>query len=426
MHSRLKDIAVRLSESRYSAVVILAAGLVARLPVAFFLGLHNDLQRFEMELSAISLAQTGTLGNVYAIPTGPSAHIAPGYAAVLAVIFFLFGTGTTADIVKVIVCTAFSVATYALFPRLTHVLGYGKRLGFWFGLGAALLPTKPLVDLLGDWEAPLVLCTIGIVQVWRSGRLTTSAAIRQGIIWGCTLLISPAFLTLFGAFVIAGFALRSERRMYFRFAAVQVAVVASFLAPWAVRNYIQLGSPVVMRSNTGLELYISNNDDAGPDEKANSSAGIYERYHPYKSIREAERVKALGEVTYNATLRNIAFEWIRHNPERFVTLCIQRARLYWFPAIRSSRVLVFCTLSVASFAGVMLLLRRDLRAGAALLLPILILPLPHYLVHVNVRHKYPTDWIGVVGAALVFCHVVSYIRAKRSAPGRCEPYAMHI
>jgi hypothetical protein len=38
------------------------------------MSLYKELERYEMERAALSLAHTGTLGNVYGIPTGPSAQ----------------------------------------------------------------------------------------------------------------------------------------------------------------------------------------------------------------------------------------------------------------------------------------------------------------------------------------------------------------
>src|SRR5215471_4435152 len=58
---------------------------------------YRNLERYELERTAISLAQTGVYGNPYALPTGPSAHVSPGYTLILAAIFKLFGTGTTGE-----------------------------------------------------------------------------------------------------------------------------------------------------------------------------------------------------------------------------------------------------------------------------------------------------------------------------------------
>lgn len=189
--------------------IILLAGCLSRLVFVVVLQPYEDLARYEMERAAISLAQTGVLGNPYAIPTGPTAHVAPLYAILLAGIFFIFGTGLHGEIVKVCVSTLLSVAPYALFPRLANSLGVGIRLGFWSGLSAALIPLKPGSDLLGDWEAPaaaalLVVCMSGLAAVWREGKLEPSNGIRQGLSWGVALLTAPAFLSIYAGSLLIG------------------------------------------------------------------------------------------------------------------------------------------------------------------------------------------------------------------------------
>ena len=387
---------------------ILIVGFASRMALVAVLQPYARLERFEMELAAISLARTGVLGNTYAIPTGPSAHIAPVYATLLALIFTVFGTGIQGELAKVTVSTLLSVVPYALFPKLAETLGLGKRLGFWSGFIASLIPLKPGSDLLGDWEAPaaaalLVFCLIQVAKVWRGGRMSTPEGVRHGLSWGIALLTAPAFLTIYVATLLAGALLSSRNGIagYLRFAGVQTFCVGCMLAPWIIRNYLALGSPVVTRSNMGLELRLSNNDFASPNEMVNFRAGLYHRYHPLQNAEEARKLRDLGEMEFNRQATNAALSWMRAHPAEFLELSLKRALLFWFPKSDPIRSLIFSFLSVASFAGVILLFRRDAVAALVLALPLLIQPLPHYLVHVNVRHKYPIDWIGVIGVAIV-------------------------
>lgn len=399
--------------------VILLAGFIARAGFVLLLEPYRDRERYELERVAISLVENGVLGNPYSIPTGPSAHIAPLYAFLMAGIFWLFGTGLAGEVVKVLVSTLLSVVPYALFPKLAASLGLGRELGFGAGLLAGLVPLKPGSDLLGDWEAPaaaafLVLCMIGVADVWRQRKLALWNAVRQGFIWGVALLTAPAFLTIYIGTVFVGLllSLRTSWRPHFRFAVVQTAVVAWLLLPWVVRNQIELGAPIATRSNMGLELRLSNNPAAGPSENRNFRAGLYHRYHPLQNVREAEKLRVLGEVSYNNQAQAEALAWIRSEPGRFMSLSLQRAKLFWFPISDPVRAVLFGCLSVASFAGTVILLRREAAAGLVLAVPMLIQPLPHYLVHVNVRHKYPIDWIGVLGVAIILQAACALFFAK--------------
>jgi hypothetical protein len=83
-----------------AGLLIFIVGLVVRAALIAGSGSYEDLERYEVERTAISLAHHGTLADPYLIPTGPTAHAAPGYPILLAAIFFVFGTGITAEIVK--------------------------------------------------------------------------------------------------------------------------------------------------------------------------------------------------------------------------------------------------------------------------------------------------------------------------------------
>ena len=70
-----------------ASLVIFAIGVCARLALLTVLRYAPEIEIAEMEQLAMNLAESGTLGNPYKVPTGPSAHHAPVYPALLAVIF---------------------------------------------------------------------------------------------------------------------------------------------------------------------------------------------------------------------------------------------------------------------------------------------------------------------------------------------------
>ena len=113
--------------------------------------------------------------------------------------------------------------------------------------------------------------------------------------------------------------------------AVQFALVALLLAPWVIRNARELGSPIVTRSNFGLELRLSNNGLAGPLERENYEHGVYHVYHPLQSVKQAERVKALGEPEFNRQSTQEAFTWMREHPAQFLKLTAERMFFFLVP-----------------------------------------------------------------------------------------------
>src|SRR3954447_23463160 len=122
LHQKLNETESRMSLQSTglslwkSGLLIFAVGLFIR--ILFIVAAHpyRDLSRYELERTAISLSRTGVYGNPYALPTGPTAHVSPGYTIILAGVFHLFGEGTGAEIVKEILAAAVTSFGFALLP----------------------------------------------------------------------------------------------------------------------------------------------------------------------------------------------------------------------------------------------------------------------------------------------------------------------
>lgn len=399
-----------LSSWRLGLFIFLIAFLVR---LAFIVVFHpyRDLGRYELERTAISLARTGVYGNPYAVPTGPTAHVSPGYTVILAGLFRLFGTGIPAEIIKELLASVVSSLGCALLPAVARGLAMDVRAGIIAGVISALYPATPLVQIDGDWEAPytalaLMLICVLTAQLWRKGDLSKGQALLHGVVWGLSLLFVSALLLMFVIFVATGayFCRAAGIRRYASFAAVEALVVALFLAPWAIRNYYALGSPILTRSNFGIELRVSNNDFASPDQRVNYINGVYARYHPLQNVGEAIKVRKMGEVAYNKQIAAKTKEWIRSHPKRFVELCLGRARCFWLykdPTSRMKTLFLNATV-LLGLTGLVLVWREQRVTGVVLVLLLLVYPLPNYLVHVGLRQEYPIEWLmTLLSAALI-------------------------
>lgn len=370
---------------------------------------YHDLARYELERTAISLAQTGVYGNPYFLPTGPTAHVSPGYTLILASLFRMFGTGTAAEIVKELLSSAISSLGIALLPAVASALSLGRMTGIFAGLVMAVFSARPLVEIDGDWETPytalaLMMIAVLAVHIWQRHDLRISVAVRHGLYWGIALLFVAALLPLFVTFlVIDALFQRGHVERYIKFAAVEVLLAAVCLLPWAVRNYYALGSPIITRTNAGTELRVSNNNYAVADQRENSLHGVFDRYHPLQSRAEALKVREMGEVRYNDVAMQQAKQWIATHRKRFAELTLGRIRCFWFYVDPTSRAkTIFCwVVNVAGFVGLIFAMRRRHVAGLALGSIVLIYPLPNYLVHVGLRQSYPVEWLMLLlGCAL--------------------------
>ena len=387
-----------------------------RLALVFVFRIYTDLGRYELERTALSLALHGVYGNPYAIPTGPTAHVSPGYTLILAAIFRLFGTGIPAEIVKQTLASFVTSAQYALLPVVADALSLVRPSGFVAGLVCALYPAKLLVQTDGDWETPytalfLILICISAMKLWTSRPLRSRAAVQSGLLWGMALLFASVLLPIFFAFVAAGCWFRRNTLVpVLRFSAIQIAVAGLCLSPWIVRNYFALGAPIATRSNLGLELHVSNNDQASPDQLDNYKHGVYARYHPLQNSAEAEKVRRMGEVQYNRAAQRQAEMWIQQHPARFADLTLGRIQKFWFYTDPTSKVKTLFLDFTGFFGliGAFYLLAANYRAGIAVAITLVLYPAPSYLIHVGLRQRYPIDWLLV----LLSTYLV-FITAKR-------------
>jgi hypothetical protein len=282
-----------------------------------------------------------------------------------------------------------------------EALGVGRRVGLVAGMAGALFPLKYSTEVIGDWEATaaallLMLVTWAAVATWRLGLFSYRRGAWEGLLWGFGMLVASTLLPVFAGMLLVGLLVagRKDPSAWFRYAAASMAAVAICLAPWAWRNERQLGSLIFARSNTGIELHLSNNDLAGPLEPLNYKSGVYFAFHPLQNLAEARAVKAMGEVAYNKDRLNQALAWIRMHPVRFLTLTAQRFWYTWFPNTTApGRDGILWLLTLGWLAGSVVLWRAD-RMGALVQIAVPAFYTPvFYLIHVNVRHRYPVDWV---------------------------------
>ncbi|HEX4936602.1 MAG TPA: hypothetical protein VFV33_25650, partial [Gemmatimonadaceae bacterium] len=374
--------------------------------------------------AGFTLFSRGVMSDPFLVPTGPTAHVAPLYPALIAVSSHLAGDAENGLLLaRSFIAIAFG-AMVAAFPFIAEWLRFPRRAG-WVAALLFLFPTPPVfmwIEVSGQHEAIVtgILFTFAVAATLGSilqGRVTTQRAILLGLLWaGATYsspVAAPPLMTLLGG---AWLLKLQPRRSLLRFGAALVASFTLAVTPWLVRNARTVGGFAFIRDNFWLELYVSNAADAGPDMRDNIRTTM--RRHPFFNRSEAEQVSQVGEQRYNAARGAEARAWIRANPRRFVELTLWRIRYFFAPRLGVVfHPAFFIPTLLLSSIGLGIALMRGDRIVGLLAAIILTYAAPHFLVQASPRYSYPVLWILVLVAATVALNAWDWMaRRLRSRP----------
>ena len=384
---------------------------------------------FETLAIARNLAWYGRFANpYYVLPTGLSAHCAPLYPALMALVFWALGniTGTGAII---FFSMAMHGANAALMPSVSGLFFGDRRPGIWAGAMAALLPlyyVLPQFDMIYFSAGAMLFC-LAAHRLSRGAERWRGLAI--GIFAGLLALLNPASVCVTAPW-LAYLAWRRRIRLHSIFALAIVLGGILTLAPWTWRNYRVFHALFFVRDDLGLELYVSNNDRAAATEYANFKSGAFNRLHPNVSLPEALAVRELGEVRYNSGRLAAARRWIAAHPRRYLALTAARARQFWFPweAGKHGHDCSVAAVTAISFLGLLLLALRRQPACVYLAAVLLIYPLLYYSIQMDPRYRAAILWVSLLACGYALAagaERIARLRAIVSAsparlPGR-EP-----
>lgn len=361
----------------------------------------------ELRAIALSLMETGSFADPYAVPTGPTAHLPPVYVGFVALVWKLLGPTQTAGVLLGAIGIAASSAAYALMPWFAGRVGMGERSGVVAGVAGALTP-RSANEMGFAWEEPyaalaLMLLLAAFLRQWTGRRIRLGRAFLLGTAAGATLHLAPNLLLVVSGCLLFGLWWRRSRRQVLATLLMGLGVLAASV-PWGWRNVNSLGGLVPVRSNFGLELRLGNHEGALSNFEATYRLEGSRFRHPYVHVAEAREVARLGELEYMRRAGKEALDWIADNPGAFLGLTARRTSSFWFGAWRAplfSLALTLLTLA-AALGAVLALPRLAPPQRAVLLLPLILYPVVYYLVGYADRYRTPIHWILVLlaGAAL--------------------------
>jgi hypothetical protein len=371
---------------------------------------------FEMVAIARNLAAHAAFANPFLVEnTGPTAVVPPIYPLLLAALTKLIKQPSLIAMVAMLGAISVNALIASRLPRLSSLF-HGDPMP---GVFAAVL-WLATVRLTPSWDTSytvaglIFFCLLSASSFERTKNTSWSGALAGGMA-GLLVLLNPSSIMISAPWIV--YLLVSRRARWKQAARYCFALVASLLlivSAWMLRNYHELGAPV-LRTNLGMTLYASNNDCAESSLIEDARHGCYQRHHPNTNVSEARLLHSLGEVEYDRRRVADAKNWIAANPHRFRELTLRRFQEFWFPVAgeRAYMTYIIWLSTIFSIPGLILMAKRrepvTLFAAAVLL----IYPLMYYLVVTDVRYRYPVLWLSLLPAGY-FMAAVCRVALRRA------------
>jgi hypothetical protein len=345
--------------------------------------------RYEITAVAMALYERGEFADPYCLPTGPTAHMPPFFPAFMALVYHLFGPTLTAGYVIWWFAALSFGFMYGMTPWLAGRLGLCPEAGVLGGLAGALLPRfPPYAEALTAVAIGLTLAAF--VRRWGAGGTSPSGSLLLGLAFGAAFHVNPTLLpVVLGCVLFELWWIREPRR--WRDPAIILLGATLACVPWTWRNHSTLHGLFFIRSNLGLELRMGNHEGAGGHLDISARRGT-ER-HPRTKEDEARRVQELGELAYMRAAGREALDWIAGHPIAFLRLTGSRIVQFWFGPLHALEVAALITLltALAACGAVRAWPGLTTPQRAALVIPLALYPLIHYVVGYEERYRMPLE-----------------------------------
>jgi 4-amino-4-deoxy-L-arabinose transferase-like glycosyltransferase len=300
-----------------AGTILLRSAIIARDPAS----LQTDVDNYR------ALAQNLVAHGVYGAGQVPTAYRPPLYPIVLAPIVACGAPGVAA-------VATLHVALGVAAVWLVAVLGQAQGLGPWRFLGAALVACDPILleqstrvmsETLATFLVAFALVALSAVVV----RPTIMRALAAGAGLGLCSLCRPTCLlwAICVTLALVWLVPREARRA--RVIGGVVIGVIALLAPWAIRNQIRFGWPIVTTTHGGFTLLLANN----PEFYEHLATLPDEPWDAAQFNEEIRRQRSLNpqsdEIADDRREYALAWENIRHVPVMFVRAAAFRVSRLW-------------------------------------------------------------------------------------------------
>jgi 4-amino-4-deoxy-L-arabinose transferase-like glycosyltransferase len=398
--------------ARWHVIGILSIALLARSLILWFTVVrfpHGWLYSRGIELGTLaqSLLRGHGLSSPFGGSTGPTALLAPGYPAVIAVFFRVFGSFTFAAAIAVMTLQLlFSLLTVFVIMLVARWCFGAKAADLAGTFWALSLPILWMPTIF--WETCLsTLVLVGLIAlVLRSARSPSSSLwILMGGYCGLAVLVNPALLLALLA--ILGWAAWQTRKTLRYAPLFGLVVLLLVFLPWPIRNAHSLHAFIPLRSTVGFELWIGNRPGA--------TGFLDESQFPLFNRREYNDYVSKGEVVYMRDKSDLGKAYIRAHPLEFARLSIVRFIRFWAGTGSKDGSAIFAIHALLTtslgFIGIWCLVRKGRLSLAVLfILPLILFPLPYYVTHAEFRYRLVLDPLLTILAAYAVCEIIAFSR----------------
>ncbi|MGB9402580.1 MAG: glycosyltransferase family 39 protein [Candidatus Acidiferrales bacterium] len=409
-----------------SLATITLVALALRLVAVRFLytDTWNDFENhllfgFETGRIARSIAAGHGYANPMLVETGPTAWMTPIYPYLLAGVFKLFGIYSEKSALAILSVNSLFSALICIPVFYITQRSFGRSVAVAASWLWALWPYSIYIAGAFVWETCLSALLLAILFLW-SLKLNEQPAPNHiwlgfGMLWGLSALTNSSTLSLFPFLTAWALSpLWKNRQRWFSSAALATFGLILVLLPWQIRNYRTFHTPIPLRDNFWLEVWIGN--DGHTESWLDSSA------HPSINANALAEFVRLGEIPFMQEKRREALGFIARHPAQFLVTSLRRGIYMWTafwnldPANleielhNPGNIYLTALLTIVMLIGLWQAFRTNRRAALPYALVLLIYPLVYYVTHPEIRYRHMIDPEIIVLAAVGLRFVVLEFR----------------
>ncbi|MBN1910127.1 MAG: glycosyltransferase family 39 protein [Pirellulales bacterium] len=304
------------------AVVVIALGVRIGVLVAMPEGLNEDPDAYRA--LAENIIEHGTLGR----GDVASAYRPPLYPVVLTPCVLL---GEYTPVAIGVLHVLLGVGTVVIVYRLAQAC----RLGWGAVVAALLVAGDPI--LLGQSVQVMTETTatfLTALALWRLVRTVQQPTIARAAAFGAAGaaagLCRPELFLWIGLCVPVLWLMLESWAARFRVVGTTVAVAAVVVAPWAVRNAVQFGRPMVTTTHGGYTLLLANNRPfyeylrGGEPGTVWNARELGDEFGGHAAFESPEEESLTDRLAYDLAWNNMTAQ-----PDMFAWSCVVRVGRLW-------------------------------------------------------------------------------------------------